>query len=169
MPEKQEIKIAPRPASPNPAERNGPGIRPYELDPELAQIKLAEIMIGKLGTPSIVSQPFVVRYGIFTALNHRSPIYRDINGESVKVDPGNLTGYDCSLRLDVYRKVAEQSVNIDGKYFHGFWAYMMKPKYIINGMLGQPNQFDEEKGESIIGKVANWFRGGKKDDNRNNP
>jgi hypothetical protein len=168
MPEKEEIKIAARPASPNPAERNGHGVRPYELDPELAQIRLAEIMIGKLGTPSDISAPFVVRHAIFKALNHRPPTYRSIDGKDVCVDLGNNTGYDSSLRLDVYRYAEEGSVNKDGHYFNNFWAYLMKPKYIINGMGIQQNPWEKEEGESIVGKVVNWFRGGKKDDNRNN-
>lgn len=162
MPEKQDVKIAPRPASPNPADRNGSGIQPYQLDPELAQIKLAEIMISKLGTPSDVSAPFIVRHAIFKSLNHRPPLYRELNGEVVLVDPGNPTGYDCSLRLDVYRHAEAGSVNKDGHYFNNFWAYLMKPKYIINGMSGQPNPWEKEEGESIFGRVVNWFRGGKK-------
>lgn len=164
MTEKDNNKIATRPASPSTTERAGSGLRPYELDPELAQIRLAEIMIGKLGTPAVVSKPFVVRYGIFHALNHTLPLFRDIDGQLKMVDPGNETGYDCSLRLHVYRQVAAQSVNVDGAYFNDFWAYLMKPKYIINGMNGQPNQFDDEK-ESIAGRIMGFFRGGKKNDN----
>jgi hypothetical protein len=169
MPEKPEVRIAPRPASPNPAERNGSGIRPYELDPELAQIRLAELMIGRLGTPSDISAPFVVRHAIFKSLNHRPPLYRSVDGRDVMVDLGNNTGYDCSLRLEVYRHAEGGSVNKDGHYFNNFWAYLMKPKYIINGMSGQQNPWEKEEGESIVGRVMNWFKGGKKkDDNRNN-
>jgi hypothetical protein len=167
MPEKEETKIAPRPASPNPADRNGSGIRPYELDPELAQIRLAELMIGRLGTPSDISAPFVVRHAIFKSLNHRPALYRIAGTEEILVDQGNNTGYDCSLRLDVYRHAEGGSVNRDGHYFNNFWAYLMKPKYIINGM-GQGNPLEKEEGESIFGRVVNWFRGGKKNDNGNN-
>jgi hypothetical protein len=168
MPEKQEVRIAPRPASPNPAERNGSGIRPYELDPELAQIRLAEIMIGKLGTPSDISAPFVVRHAIFKSLNHRPPLYRLVDGQEVMVDLGNNTGYDCSLRLEVYAHAEQGSINKDGHYFNNFWAYLMKPKYIINGMSGQQNPWEKEEGQSIVGRVVSWFRGGKKDANNGN-
>lgn len=169
MPEKTETKIAPRPASPNPAERNGGGIRPYELDPELAQIRLAELMIDKLKTPSDISGPFIVRQSIFKSLNHRPPLYRLVDKEEVLIDPGNNTGYDCSLRLEVYGHSEGGSVNRDGHYFNNFWAYLMKPKYIINGMAGQQNPWQKEEGESIVGKVMGWFgKGGKKDANNGN-
>jgi hypothetical protein len=170
MPEKQEVRIAPRPASPNPAERNGSGIRPYELDPELAQIRLAELMIGKLGTPSDISAPFVVRHAIFKSLNHRPPLYRLVEGQEVMVDLGNNTGYDCSLRLEVYNHAERGSVNRDGHYFNNFWAYLMKPKYIINGAGIQGGPLEKDEGQSIVGRVVGWFRGGKKDaNNGNNP
>lgn len=170
MPEKEEVRIAPRPASPNPAERNGSGIRPYELDPELAQIRLAELMIGKLGTPSDISAPFVVRHAIFKSLNHRPPLYRLVDGHEVMVDLGNNTGYDCSLRLEVYNHAERGSVNRDGHYFNNFWAYLMKPKYIINGAGIQGGPLEKEEGQSIVGRVVGWFRGGKKDaNNGNNP
>lgn len=168
MSEKQEIKIAARPPSPNPADRSGSGIRPYELDPELAQIRLAEIMIGKMGTPSDISAPFVVRHAIFKSLNHRPPTYRYIDGQELLVDLGNNTGYDCSLRLEVYRHAESGSINKDGHYFNNFWAYLMKPKYIINGMAGQQNPWEKEEGESVVGRVVNWLRGGKKDANNGN-
>ena len=168
MPEKQEVRIPSRPVSPNPTDRNGSGIRPYDLDPELAQIRLAEIMIGKLGTPSDISAPFVVRHAIFKSLNHRPQMYRVIDGVEHLVDLGNNTGYDCSLRLDVYRHAEGGSINKDGHYFNNFWAYLMKPKYIINGMSGQQNPWEKEEGESIIGRVVGWFRGGKKDANSGN-
>ena len=141
----KETRIAVRPSSPTTGDRGYPKILPYELDPELAQIKLAELMIHKLGTPSIVSKPFVVRYGIFHALNHTDT---------------NPTGYDCSGRLHVYQQVAAQSVNIDGKYFTDFWAYLMKPKYIINGMAGLPSQFNQEQG-GAISRFIGWIRGKK--------
>lgn len=135
------------------------------MDPELAQHKMAELMVNKLGTPSVVTKEFVVRHGMFKAINHTDPIFtHGPDGKLSGVIPGNPTGYDCSLRLRVYQNVANESVNVDGVYFHNFWAYMMKPKYVINGMqLGQP----EEQKESIIGRVMKWFSGGKKNDTTN--
>jgi len=159
-------QLAARPQSPTPQDRNGNGVRPYELDPELAQIKIAEILIGKMGTPAVISRPFVVRYGLFHALNHVDPEYDTRDGH--RISAGNSTGYDASLRLHVYREVAAQSVNIDGRYFNNVWAYLMKPKYIIQGMNGMPTQFEDDKKESIAGRIMNWFRGGKKNEQSNN-
>jgi len=161
----QETKIAVRPPSPSPGDRGSTGIRPYELDPELAQIKIAEILIGKMGTPAVISRPFVVRYGLFHALNHIDPEYDTKTG--ILLNPGNQTGYDASLRLQVYQKVSAESVNIDGRYFNNVWAYLMKPKYIIQGMSMMPNQFEDEKKQSVVGRVLNWFRGGKKNESNN--
>jgi hypothetical protein len=125
-------------------------------------------MIGKLGTPSDISAPFVVRHAIFKSLNHRPPLYRLVDGREVMVDLGNNTGYDCSLRLEVYNHAEQGSINKDGHYFNNFWAYLMKPKYIINGMSGQQNPWEKEEGQSIVGRVVGWFRGGKKDANNGN-
>jgi hypothetical protein len=115
-------------------------VKPYELDAELAQLKLAELMIGRLPCPSKVNKAFIARKAIWEALNNTQE---------------NQTGYDCSIRIRLYDQFALQSVNEEGMYFERFWAFMMKPKYIINGMQqGQP----EEK-ESLIGRAVGWFRG----------
>jgi hypothetical protein len=149
--EKKEVAI--RPPAPETQSLNGKQWRPDQVDPELANLAMAKILVEKMGSPSILNKNFVVRYGIFNAINHTSD---------------NKTGYDASLRLAVYREVAAQSVNIDGVYFEKVWAFLMKPKYIINGMNGMPNQFDQEKGESIVGRFVNWIRGGKKNEQPNN-
>lgn len=162
----QGTQLTARPQSPTPQDRNGNGVRPYELDPELAQIKIAEILIGKMGTPAVISRPFVVRYGLFHALNHVHEEYDTRDGHRITAE--NKTGYDASLRLHVYREVAAQSVNIDGRYFNNVWAYLMKPKYIIQGMNGMPTQFEDDQRESIAGRIINWFRGGKKNEQSNN-
>jgi len=150
--ESPQQQVALRPQSPGIAERGNGGVKPWELDPDLAASKLAERLIEKLGTPSVISKPFAVRYGIFHALNHT---------------PGNETGYDSSLRLHIYQQVASQSVNIDGEYFRSVFAYLMKPKYILQGGQMMPGQFQEEQKESIIGRVIGWFRGGKKNEQSN--
>lgn len=164
-------KIAARPETPKPGERTGSNFRPYELDPELAQTHLAELMIKQMGTPSDVSAPFIVRHAIFKTLNHIPPKYRmaspgGLDEKGVYHNPtyevierGNITGLDCSLRLGIYHHAEAGSINKDGHYFNNFWAYLMKPKYIINGMSGQQNPWEKEEGESIVGRVVNWFRG----------
>lgn len=121
-------------------------VKPYELDAELAQLKMAELMIQQLPRPSKVSKAFIVRKSIFESLNHTEK---------------NHTGYDCSLRLNLYDQVSLESINEEGIYFERFWAFMMKPKYIINGMqMGQP----EEEKQSIISRAIGWLRG-----KQNNP
>jgi hypothetical protein len=115
-------------------------VKPYELDAELAQLKLAELMIGRLPCPSKVNKAFIARKAIWEALNDTQE---------------NQTGYDCSIRIRLYDQFALQSVNEEGMYFERFWAFMMKPKYIINGM--QQGQIEEK--ESIIGRAIGWFRG----------
>ena len=148
QPEQQSAAM--RPASPGIVDRGASGVKPWELDPDLAAAKLAENLINKLGTPSIISKKFAVRYGIFHALNHQRGF--------------NETGYDSSIRLAVYRQVAAQSVNVDGEYFRNTFALLMKPKYILQGGVMMPGQFQEEQKESIFGKIVNWFRGGKKNE-----
>lgn len=167
MPKEQDIKIAPRPQSPSTGDRNGKGIMPYELDPELAQLRLVETAIQKLPNMAVVGKPFIVRQGIFNALNHVPMTYREIDGQSRIVDLGNPTGYDASLRLMVYDHVGKQSVNIDGEYFRSFWAFAMKPKMIIQGMNQMGMPMEQEQGESIFGRMVKWFRRGKKDDRNN--
>ena len=169
-------KIITRPETPKPGERSGSNYQPYQLDPELAQTHLAELMIGKMGTPSDVSAPFIVRHAIFKTLNHIPRKYRMVSPGMVDgngvyhnptyeiVDYGNNTGLDCSLRLGVYHHAEAGSINKDGHYFNNFWAYLMKPKYIINGMSGQQNPWEKEEGESIFGRLINWARGTPKKD-----
>jgi hypothetical protein len=115
-------------------------VKPYELDAELAQLKLAELMIQRLPVPSKVNKAFIARRAIWGALNHTEE---------------NPTGYDCSMRIKLYDTFALQSVNEEGMYFERFWAFMMKPKYIINGMA----QMQPEEKESIIGRAVGWLRG----------
>jgi len=129
--------------------------QPYDVNADLANIEMAKGLIKDLGTPSIVSKSFIVRYGLFSALNHRSPV-RDAEG--IVTDPGNPTGYDCTLRMRVYASVAKDSVNVNGQFFEKFWAYLMKPKYIIQGMPIGQNSFDDE-GESWIDKGRNLIMG----------
>jgi hypothetical protein len=121
--------------------------RPDELSADLAAAKMAGDVFEDLGTPSFISKNFGVWYGICRSL-HDSNVY------------------DCSLRISLYHSVEANSVNVDGRYFERLWAYMMKPKYVIQGIpFGQP----EEEKESVFGRIANWWRGGKSDDTRYQP
>jgi hypothetical protein len=129
----------------------------YEVNPDLANIEMAKGLIERLGTPSIVSKPFIVRYGLFSALNHRSST-RDETGKVI--DSGNPTGYDCSLRMRVYESVSKNSVNVNGQYFEKYFAYLMKPKYIIQGMPIGQNTFEDNE-ESLFDKARNLITGNK--------
>jgi len=177
MPEKKN-EVATRPPPPVTTQLNGGQYKPEQLDPELANLAMARLLVEKSGTPSILNKKQIVRYGIFNALNHVPPTYLKISDEYQdtegihpavydQVSKGNPTGYDSSLRLAVYREVAAQSINEGGKYFEKVWAFLMKPKYVINGMTMGPGMQDEEKKESLAGRFMNWWRGGKNEQSNN--
>jgi hypothetical protein len=169
MPKEDQVVL--KSTSQGTVDRGNGGLQPYQLDAELAQLKMAELMVQKLGTPSRLSKPFIVRYAIFKALNHVEPTYGKIitdeytdgfgiwhPADRVVLDPGNPTGFDCTLRLKFYENFAKESVNENGLYLQSFWAFMMKPKYIINGAL-QTGAIQEEEKESLVGRFMNWIRG----------
>jgi hypothetical protein len=173
MPKKEEVQTAPiKPAIPGARDKGTGQWRPDQLDPDLANLALARHLVDGMGTMGHVDKPFIVRQALAEALNHKPPtteLYkRVIQGEEYEVQriiaPGNPTGYDSSLRCAVYSRVMQSSVHVNGMAFNNVWALLMKPKYIINGMAGNMNQFEEDKGESAIGRLINWFRGGKKND-----
>jgi hypothetical protein len=132
-----------RPAAAGGSLNGGKNLSPSDVNADLKNLEMTEGLTKALGIPSVVSKPFVVRYGIFSGLNHT---------------PTNKTGYDCSMRLAVYENVGRNSVNINGAYFEKFWAYLMKPKYVIQGMPGQTG-FEDEK-ESWLDKIRGWVQGG---------
>lgn len=115
---------------------------PADLNPDLAMTEMAKGVIKDLGTPTVIKQNFSVWHGICRALQD-----------------GGV--YDCSLRLQLYDHVAANSVNISGKYFERFWAFLMKPKYVIQGI---PFGEKEEEKQSLVGRMVNWWRGGKAND-----
>ena len=155
--------------------------KPEEYDPEMANIALARHLVDGAGTIGHVDKPFIIRQALAEALNHVPPKYKQVKVEGIEGDedmfeqyrlemthPGNPTGYDTSLRVAVYGKVMRNSVHVNGMMFNNIWALMMKPKYIINGMSGNLGQFEEDKGESIIGRLINFMRGGKPQENGGN-
>jgi len=93
--------------------------------------------------------------------------YRQTLDDAI-IDPGNPTGLDFSLWIDFYEKYEEGSINEDGVYFNNFWTFLNKPRLnIMQGGVGIP-MFQEEEKQSIVGRMVNWFRGGKKNDTTNN-
>jgi hypothetical protein len=137
-----------RPASPNIADKQSQGYTPDQLNPDLAAAAMAREVVAKLPNPSIISKKFAVYQGIWKALDD---------------SPNNRTGFNCKMRLAVYDAVAVNSVNIEGKYFNSLWAYLMKPKYIIQGMPMQGSNFEEEK-PGILSRIGGWFTGKNKEE-----
>ena len=140
---KEQPAILPRPENRGIGDRKT-GSEAWEVNPELMQLRIADLMIQKMGTPSIQEKEFAVRYGIWNALNH---------------SPDNPTGYDCSLRCKIYREYAAQSINKDGVYFHNFWAWLNKPKFVIQGNNGIFGPQQEEPKKSIFGRIVDRLRG----------
>ena len=141
----------PKPESPSAVRQSTGQYRPDELNPDLAAARMADELVKRLGKPSIISKKFAVRYGIFRGLNH--------------IDKENETGYDCSMRIKVYDEVSNNSVNIDGKYFERIFAYLMKPKYVINGAPFGQSAFEDEK-QTLFERLMGW--GKPKNDSGNN-
>ena len=141
---------------------NDNAIRPEDYLPEMANAKLAQEIVRKLGNPSIVSKRFVVFQGMWRAVNHIQPTYNDA-GEMI--DPGHPTGYSSALRLAVYDHVEHKSVNVDGKYFNNLWAYLYRPNYIINQTaMPSQNAFDNQE-PGFFRRVLNRITGaGNKED-----
>jgi len=129
--------------------QGGSGLKPYEVDPELASAKLAERMMERMPTPGIVSKPFVVWLGIFRGLNHTED---------------NKTYCNTSLYVSIFEGVLHNSVNINGALFEKFWTYMNKPKMIVQGIAGQTLFQEDEEKKSIWDRMTGWFRGGEKKD-----
>lgn len=179
-----EQKTPVLPASPSSSKTTDSKWQPYEVDPEMANAKLANDLVTMCGRPGIVSKEFVIFHGILKGINHIPPTYEDVKisidaplikgiimGEimgkpgymRVMIEPGNATYFDSSRILAVFDGVFANTVNINGALFEKIWQYLMKPKMIIQGMPGQMS-FQEEQKESLLDKARSWFTGGKKND-----
>jgi hypothetical protein len=141
------------PASPTAGERTSSAFQPHELNPELAAAKLAEKLVERMGDPTIVSQKFVVWQGIWEGLNHTGT---------------NKTGYDCSMRVNLYAHIGKNSVNVDGKYFERLFAYLMKPKYVITQAAGMPGNAFQDEDPGFFRGLWNRFTGAGKKEETNN-
>ena len=128
-------------------------IKPSDYMADMAQAKMAERLLEKMGTPAIVSKQFVVWSGIWEALNDA---------------PGNKTYLDTSIHCSIYRNVAKNSVNVDGRYFDRVWAYLCTPTYVITQNTGVPaNSFDQNQG-GIINWLKSKLGGGRQEVKPNN-
>jgi hypothetical protein len=145
----EPIHIPPAPTTTN---RSGQGWRPDQVDPDLANLAMAETLLSKFGTPSNITPAFNIRKSLLVALNHR-------NG-SKKGEPG-WTGIDTSLLIKVMENYELGTVNELGLLFNNIWAYLMKPRFILSGFTGQPQEKPEEEGfgtrvvNGIFGKPKN--------------
>ena len=68
----------------------------------------------------------------------------------------NKTYMDTKLLTELMDRVSEKSVNVDGKYFQNLFAYLMKPKYIIQGM---PQTTMEEQKPGLLSRLWSGITG----------
>ena len=141
------------PPSPTAGERTSSAFQPHELNPDLAAAKLAEKLVDRMGDPAVVSKRFVVWQGIWEGLNHT---------------PENPTGFDCEMHVQLYRHIAKNSVNIDGKYFDRVFAYLMKPKYVITQATAMPGNAFQDDDPGLIRGLWNRLTGAGKKEETNN-
>jgi hypothetical protein len=101
---------------------------PADLDPDLAAMAMAKELMRNLDSPSDINKVFAVRKALYASLNHSKE---------------NPTGYDASLRINLYASYEKSSLNISAKLFNSFMAFLMKPKMIIQGLPTGAQQADE--------------------------
>jgi hypothetical protein len=126
--------------------------RPDELNADLAAASLARDLIAKLPTPAIDTRKFTIIHGLMKSLNH--------------VEGKNNTYIDTSLLVELMDRVSEKSVNVDGRYFQNLFAYLMKPKYIIQGM---PQTTIEEKKPGLVSRMMGYITGKGASQEQSNP
>lgn len=112
--------------------------KPEELNADLAAASLAKDLVNKLPTPAIDTRKFTIIHGLMQSLNHEEP-QSDGTG-------GNPTYIDTRALIKLMDQVSEKSVNVDGRYFSTIFAYLMKPKYVIQGMPQATTQEEEKPG-----------------------
>jgi hypothetical protein len=121
-----------------------------DWDPDMAAADMARDLVSRMGTPTILTQRFVVWHGIVRALNDSDE---------------NPTGLDTSLRLEIYDHAAKNSVNVNGQYFFEVWKYLNRPKIIVTqpGMMPGSAMEDEQPslGRRIINKITGGGNNGK--------
>ena len=125
--------------------------RPDELNADLAAASLARDLIAKLPTPAIDTRKFTIIHGLMKSMNHTET---------------NKTYIDTSLLIELMDRVSEKSVNVDGRYFQNLFAYLMKPKYIIQGM---PQTTTEEKKPGLISRMIGMVTGKGASQEQSNP
>jgi hypothetical protein len=128
--------------------------RPDELNAELAAAALARELVAKWPKPTISSKKFTVIHGLMLSLNHKEPV---LNPDGSIKEKGNPTYLDVSPLIELMDRVDEKSVNVEGKLFTNIFAYLMHPKYIIQGMP-QAGVTEEEK-PGIVSRIIGGITG----------
>jgi hypothetical protein len=128
-------------------------MKPEDYNPEMAAASLAKDLVNRMGTPTILTQRFVVWHGIIRALNDSDD---------------NPTGIDTSLRLVVYDHAAKNSVNVNGQYFFEIWKYLNRPKIIVTQPGQMPGSAMEEEQPSLGRRIINKITGGGNNGQPNN-
>jgi hypothetical protein len=129
-----------RPQSPSAADKTTGVINPADYNADLASAALAKALMEKFPTPAIDTRKFTIIHGLMESLNH--------------VDDKNETYIDTSRLIHLMDRVSQKSVNVDGKLFNSVWAYLMHPKYIIQGMPSTPTQPEEKP--NIFQRMFGW-------------
>lgn len=133
--------IETRPQSPGSNTIKTAGTSPADLDPDLAAMGMIKDLLVKIDTPSDITKIFAVRKALYTALNHTED---------------NPTGYDASLRINLYACYEKSSLNISAKLFNSFIAFLMKPKMIIQGLPTTPAGTNEP---GFVSRIVNRLTG----------
>jgi hypothetical protein len=143
-----------KPNSPSKSGRVDISLRPEDYNPEMAAASMARDLISRMGTPTILTQRFVVWHGIVRALNDSEE---------------NQTGLDTSLRLEIYDHAAKNSVNVNGQYFFEVWKYLNRPKIIVTQPGMMPGSAMEDEQPSLGRRIINKITGGGNNGKPNNP
>jgi hypothetical protein len=143
-----------KPNLPSKSGRVDISLRPEDYNPEMAAASMARDLIFRMGTPTILTQRFVVWHGIVRALNDSEE---------------NPTGLDTSLRLAIYDHAAKNSVNVNGQYFFEVWKYLNRPKIIVTQPGMMPGSAMEDEQPSLGRRILNKITGGGNNGKPNNP
>jgi hypothetical protein len=142
------------PASPSSVGFVNTKMQRVDWDPDMAAADMARDLVSRMGTPTILTQRFVVWHGIVRALNDSDE---------------NPTGLDTSLRLEIYDHAAKNSVNVNGQYFFEVWKYLNRPKIIVTQPGMMPGSAMEDEQPSLGRRIINKITGGGNNGKPNNP
>lgn len=133
-----------RQQSPSASEDKSKIYDPWETNADLASATLAKELIAKWPKPAIDTRKFTIIHGLLRSLNHSEE---------------NRTFLDIKPLIKLMDEVSEKSVNVDGFLIRNIFAYLMHPKYIIQGMP-QATTPEEEK-PSTLSRLwpGNWGKG----------